>query len=60
MIVNINKEFAIRCQRKRISCNGFLPAGKYPANKIFPVFYEGIIFETDNALIVKYYSMMQF
>jgi len=23
MIVNINKEFAIRCQRKRISYNGF-------------------------------------
>jgi len=30
MIVNINKEFAIRCQRKRITCNGFLTERNYP------------------------------
>lgn len=31
-------EFAIRCQRKRISCNGFLTAGKGPHGQDFPRF----------------------
>lgn len=55
---NANSQSAVK--GKESAATVFYRQENAPANKIFPVFYERIIFETDNALIVKYYSMMKF
>ena len=53
MIVNINKEFAIRCQRKRISYNGFPEYPERSLRQKNPGFPQQIMLKICNILIIN-------